>query len=299
MDVSVIIRMYNAGALIHEQLDALAAQKTDLQWEVIVGDNRSTDGSPDAVRSRAADFPVSLKVAEAFRVAGASHARNAAAALATGTVLAMCDADDRVAVDWVQQAFDAVTARSPMVAGRNRRLEDPFRADSEVLNPGILHGRGAQSCNAAMLRSVFLDVGGFDESLPPYGLEDSDLSARVLASGRRIAPAPGMEVYFRETAGIRTKMKKIYSSGQAEAVLLARAHHAHGSELTSTMLLRDLAKLPKDAVRVTRNAGPRALPKWLMRHATVRVGRLTGLHLWVKSGRAGEPVYPFLAEREG
>ena len=89
MDVSVIIRMYNAGALIHEQLDALAAQKTDLQWEVVVGDNRSTDGSLDAVRSRAADFPVSLRVAEAFRVAGASHARNAAAALATGTVLAL------------------------------------------------------------------------------------------------------------------------------------------------------------------------------------------------------------------
>ena len=41
VDVSVIIPMHNGGELIHEQLDALAAQRTDLNWEVIVGDNLS------------------------------------------------------------------------------------------------------------------------------------------------------------------------------------------------------------------------------------------------------------------
>lgn len=298
MDVSVIIPMHNGGELIHEQLDALAAQRTDLRWEVIVGDNRSTDGSPDAVRARAADFPVPLRVVEAFRVAGASHGRNAAAAEAEGRVLTMCDADDRVAVDWVEQAHRAVTEHTPMVAGKNRRLESPFRADSPVLNPAILHGRGAQSCNVAMLRSLFLEVGGFDESLPPYGVEDSELSARVLASGRTITPAPRMVVYFRETQGIRPKLRKIYSSGQAEAVLWARGHAAQGSELTYRMLARDLLRYPADAVRVARTRGVRALPKWLMRHGAVRVGRIAGLRNHVRSGRAGNPVYPF-ADRTG
>lgn len=298
MDVSVIIPMHNGGELIHEQLDALAAQKTDLQWEVIVGDNRSTDGSPDAVRERAKDFPVPLRVAEAFRVAGASHARNAAAALATGRVLAMCDADDRVAGDWVQQAYDAVTARTPMVAGMNRRLEVPFRADSDVLNPRILHGRGAQSGNVAMLRSLFMEVGGFDESLPPYGVEDSDLSSRVLQSGRTITPAPSMVLYFRETEGIRPKLTKIYSSGQAEAVLWARGHRAQGSELTYAMLARDVFRYPADALAVVRTHGIKSLPKWLLRHGAVRTGRIVGLKNWVRSGRAGEPVYPFAGQKE-
>lgn len=297
MDVSVIIPMYNGGELIHEQLDALAAQQTDLEWEVIIGDNRSTDGSPDAVRARAKDFPVALRVADAFRVAGASHARNAAAALATGRVLAMCDADDRVAPDWVQQAYEAVTAEDTIVTGKLRALEGPFDPDSRVVNPQILHGRGILSGNAAMPLRVFREVGGFDESLPPYGVEDSDFSIRALNAGHCILPAPDLVLYFRETTGVRTKMRKIYYSGQAEAVLWARGHRAQGTELTSAMLLRDLAKLPKDALAVARSGGPRALPKWVMRHASVRFGRLTGFHQWVKSGRAGDPVYPFLGDR--
>ena len=44
VDVSVIIPMHNGGELIHEQLDALAAQRTDLTWEVIrVGEPADSD----------------------------------------------------------------------------------------------------------------------------------------------------------------------------------------------------------------------------------------------------------------
>ncbi len=147
---------------------------------------------------------------------------------ARGRVLALCDADDRVAEDWVEQAHRAVTAETPMVAGLIRVMTRPLRPDGPVLNPGILHGRGAMSGNAAILRSVFVEVGGFDESLPPYGMEDSNLSALVLQAGHRIGPAG----------------------------------------------------------------------TWAVRQAAVRTGRLVGLRTWVRSGRAGEPVYPLL-DRQG
>ncbi len=295
IDVSVIIPMHDGGDFIHEQLDALAAQRTELSWEVIVGDNRSTDGSPDAVRARAESFPVPLRVVDAFRVQGASHARNAAAAAARGEVLALCDADDRVAPDWVEQAYRGVTEIAPMVAGLVRVLETPFREESRVLNPAVLHGRGIVSGNAAVRRELFEAVGGFDESLPPYGVEDSDLSARFLAAGHTIAPAPEMVIHFRETRGLRPKLRKIHASGQAEAVLWARGYAAQGTPLTQAQLDMAVAVLPRDAVRVARSRGIRALPKWLMREAAVRLGRSRGYRTWVATGRAGEPRLPFLA----
>lgn len=285
-DVSVIIPMYNGGALIHEQLDALARQVTDLAWEVVVGDNGSTDGSAEAVRARAADFPVPLRVVEDSERRGASHARNRAVAAAAGDVLAMCDADDRVASDWVAQAHRAVREIAPMVARANRRLETPFRPNTELLNPGILHGRGAQTCNAAFRREVFVQVGGFDESLPPYGMEDSNLSARVLAAGHAIEGAPDMVVYFRPTASPLRRLLKICRSGQSEAVLWSRAAHDSGGELTSRELAVHLASLPREALAQVRSSGRRRLPAEVARQAAVR------------TGRAGDPVLPFLDSSE-
>lgn len=260
MDVSVIIPMRNGGSLIHEQLDALAVQATDLDWEVVVGDNGSTDGSAEAVRARAAD--------------------------------------DRVARDWVAQAHRAVREIAPMVAGANRRLETPFCPNTELLNPGILHGRGAQTCNAAFRREVFVQVGGFDESLPQYGMEDSNLSARVLAAGHAIEGAPDMVVYFRPTASPLRRLLKIYRSGQSEAVLWSRAAHDSGGELTSRELAAHLASLPREALAQVRSSGRRRLPAEVARQAAVRAGRLAGLHRWVRTGRAGDPVLPFLDSSE-
>lgn len=295
IDVSVIIPMHNGGELIHEQLDALATQQTSLRWEVIVGDNRSADGSPDAVRARSENFPVPLRVVDAFERQGASHARNTAAAHATGEVLAMCDADDRVAPDWVEQAYRGVKEIAPMVAGANRVLSTPQDVDAPLLNPGILHGRGAQTCNAAILARVFRAVGGFDESLPPYGVEDSDLSARVLRGGFSIGPAPEMLIDFRATRGLRTKLRKIHASGQAEAVLWSRGFAAQGTPLRQSQLAMAVAVLPRDAVRQARRGGIASLPKWILREAAVRTGRWTGFRDWVRTGRAGEPRLPFLA----
>ena len=299
VDVSVIIPMHNGGELIHEQLDALAAQRTDLIWEVIVGDNRSTDGSPDAVRARADSFPVPLAVVDAFRVQGASHARNAAAAAARGEVLAMCDADDRVAPDWVEQAFRGVREIAPIVTGPVRILDPRGKDSGRLLNPGILHGWGILSGNVAVRRELFEAVGGFDESLPPYGVEDSDLSARFLAAGHTIAPHPGLVLYFRETTGLKAKLRKIHSSGQAEAVLWSRGHEAQGTPLAESQFVVALAALPADAVRTARARGLRSLPKWILREAAVRTGRWRGYRRWVKTGKAGEPRLPFLDGRGG
>jgi cellulose synthase/poly-beta-1,6-N-acetylglucosamine synthase-like glycosyltransferase len=96
MAFSAIVPVLNGVETIGEMLDALAEQKTSSQWEVVVADNGSSDGTRDLVRSRARDFPVPLRLIDASAVTGVAFARNAGALAASGVGIAFCDADDRV-----------------------------------------------------------------------------------------------------------------------------------------------------------------------------------------------------------
>ena len=55
MDLSVIVPCHNEESTLPEQLDALAAQEYDGDWEVVVVDNRSTDATAALVQERMAN----------------------------------------------------------------------------------------------------------------------------------------------------------------------------------------------------------------------------------------------------
>jgi hypothetical protein len=90
MAFSAIVPVLNGVETIGEMLDALAEQKTSSQWEVVVADNGSSDGTRDLVRSRARDFPVPLRLIDASAVTGVAFARNAGALAASGVGRAVC-----------------------------------------------------------------------------------------------------------------------------------------------------------------------------------------------------------------
>ena len=52
MDLSVIIPVYNAAALIDRCLDSVFSQKTRYTFEVILIDDGSTDNSVDLINAR-------------------------------------------------------------------------------------------------------------------------------------------------------------------------------------------------------------------------------------------------------
>jgi glycosyltransferase involved in cell wall biosynthesis len=57
MDLSVVIPAHNVAATLGDQLDALAAESWDGEWEIVVVDNCSTDGTAALVRDHAARNP--------------------------------------------------------------------------------------------------------------------------------------------------------------------------------------------------------------------------------------------------
>ncbi|HKV06504.1 MAG TPA: glycosyltransferase family A protein, partial [Thermoanaerobaculia bacterium] len=124
LKLSVVIPCLNAADTLGVQLEALAGQSWPGEWEVIVADNGSTDGSREVVE-RYRDRLPNLRLVDASDKRGQAHARNVGAAAATGEAFLFCDADDEVAPGWL--------------AALGRVLEDrefvACRYDNEKLNP--------------------------------------------------------------------------------------------------------------------------------------------------------------------
>ncbi|GAB3578164.1 hypothetical protein GCM10027579_01340 [Calidifontibacter terrae] len=281
-----MIPAFNAGAVIGAQLDALLAQRTQLRWEIVVADNGSTDETARIVRSRSTDHDVSIRLVDASRHRSPCTARNVGATATLAPLLLFCDADDVVGPGWLEAGAKAL-GRHDVVGGRNRQLTEPFETDSVVLNPqGLLvgsTGRAVLGCNFGVRRDMFFSVGGFDEGLPSYGMDDVDFSRRVAASGGRIGFAPDMVVYFRVTRGTRTILRKTYLSGLAEFVVWHRYPEVFAQRSAPRRLALDVAGFfPTYAAKVVRGERPAIRPA--LRDGLTRVAHLHGHLRWIRTG---------------
>lgn len=91
--VSVCISVRNGEAYVSHMLDSLLVQSFD-DFEIIVVDNHSTDGTPTILASYAAAFPGKINIYKAVLVGGAGVGRNLAFEKSRGEYIWFCDADD-------------------------------------------------------------------------------------------------------------------------------------------------------------------------------------------------------------
>ena len=215
MDLSVIVPCHNEESTLPEQLDALAAQEYDGDWEVVVVDNRSTDATAALVQERMATWS-RLRLVTADRGQGLSHARNAGVAASRGRLLLFCDGDDVAAPGWVAALAHGLTDH-PLVTGR---------LELERLNPGWLAlSRGgaaaapgpprfagtfayASGGNQGMTRDLFDRVGGFTEGVA--GAEDIEFSLRCLGTGVDVREAADAVMHYR----YRTAPGELFRQGR-------------------------------------------------------------------------------------
>tara|TARA_R110001632_G_scaffold164240_3_gene282636 strand:+ start:114 stop:908 length:795 start_codon:yes stop_codon:yes gene_type:complete len=90
--VSIITPLYNAQDFITQTIESIQAQ-TYQNWEQIIVDDLSTDGSVGLVKELAAKDG-RIRLITLSRNCGAAEARNKATTLATGDYIAFLDADD-------------------------------------------------------------------------------------------------------------------------------------------------------------------------------------------------------------
>jgi len=184
VDISVIIPTYNREPFIGRALDSVLAQSRQ-PAEVIVVDDGSTDSTAVLLRQL---YPQVSYVYQENQ--GVSSARNAGIARARYDWLALLDSDD----EWLPAKLAAQSAALSQNPGyrichtdeiwirRNERV-NPMR--KHVKSGGWIYEKCLPMCvispsSVLIHRSVFDDVGDFDEQLP--ACEDYDLWLRICAS---------------------------------------------------------------------------------------------------------------------
>ncbi len=91
--ITVIVPAYNRAATITDCVRSVQAQ-TYTNWELLVVDDGSSDGTPEVVAKLAQDDP-RIRLIQQSRNGGAQAARNAGIRAAMGTWVAFLDSDDQ------------------------------------------------------------------------------------------------------------------------------------------------------------------------------------------------------------
>ena len=114
MDVSVIITAYNVECYISRAIDSALAQQ-NVQLEIIVVDDASTDGTSDIISKYSSNPPPNgegiIKSIKLPTNKGPAAARNAGIALATGNWIAILDGDDAFEPDRLARCLSIATEK--------------------------------------------------------------------------------------------------------------------------------------------------------------------------------------------
>lgn len=200
--VSVVIAARNAEAFIGSAIASVLGQ-TRAAAEIIVVDDGSTDGTAAA----AARFGPRVTLVQ-HQAAGVSRSRNAAVARAEGDWVAFLDADD----EWLpgkleQQArlmLDGVgfvhcdrlnVGEVDGLPERQSAIQPLVQGD--IFATLLVTGNTITTSAVAIRRSLFLQLGGFDERLTHA--EDWDLWLRAAAVSE-VRAAPDALVRYRHQA---------------------------------------------------------------------------------------------------
>jgi glycosyltransferase involved in cell wall biosynthesis len=181
--VTIIVICHNYGRFLAEAIESALAQ-TYPNCEVLVIDDGSTDDSLD-VASR---YRGSVRILTHPNM-GLERTCNRAVAEARGEYFAFLSADDVFESTYVEELLGALR-RSPDASfaycrarmfGSRTGLMRCFPYSAYILVKRLNYINGC----ALTARDDYLAVGGYDEALAEYALEDWDFWLRMLEHGKR------------------------------------------------------------------------------------------------------------------
>ena len=271
--ISVVIPVLDMATTIGPCLDALVAQSLPAsQFEVIVVDNGSTDGTPDVVRR----YPVTLLHEPA---PGACHARNRGIAAARGACIAFTDADCVPSRGWLAAFARALTNDEIDIVAGPLAVLDPeasvlsqysaslgqYAPERTLAHPTFPY---AATGNLCVRRALFDAVGAFNPAFPTY--DSAEFFWRLKQRGPvRSHVERRALVFYRTRASISAFVRQNYGYGLGAGRLMRQADRA-GRLAHGSAALRAWRTRVSDAGSVARAS---------TRGAWTRTATLVGLHV--------------------
>lgn len=232
MKFSVIIPAYNAEATLPALLDSLSSQSYK-DFEVVVIDDFSRDRTPQIARTYKCKF---ITLSENH---GPAFCRNIGAQNAQGEILVFTDSDCRVDHNWlknIDQIFlkdDTEAIMGKLVLMPSTFLGDSISAIGFPAGGAIGFDRiwkvdpngftdSLSSCNCAIRRNVFNKIGGFDETFPFPGGEDSFLAYNLRKLNYKIKYCSNVIVYHDARDSLKGFLKWQFRRGISSAIFSSK-----------------------------------------------------------------------------
>lgn len=247
MNVSIIIVNYNTRELIKNCLKSIYEHTRNIDFEVIVSDNGSTDGSIEMIKS---EFPQVVLINNNMNL-GFGRANNIAAKVAKGKYLFFLNSDTRIINNAIYYFYKEAEENcekktnkilgcillddqgvkthsyekfTPLFKGIFRCIVQTYpilvklssvlinaRNRSDKENEDVDRKEDIQFIIGAdlfILTDIFFDIHGFDEKFFMY-FEDEDLCRRAQKKSVLCDIIPNVQIIHSESKSTKIKSKKI------------------------------------------------------------------------------------------
>jgi GT2 family glycosyltransferase len=209
--VSLIILTYNNLDYTRQCLESIFSKTIYPNYEIVVVDNASTDGTPDYLQTVAATHP-NMRLVLNKENRGFAAGNNQGVAAASGAYIAYLNNDIVVTPGWLSGLLThlsdpAIGAVGPVTnyAGNESRIAVDYHniSDLDDFARRYTRAHAGQSFEIRMLalfcmllrRSVIEAVGPLDEQFGVGMYEDDDFSLRIRQKGYRILCAEDVYIH--------------------------------------------------------------------------------------------------------
>ncbi len=207
VDVSIIVPVYNARHLTLCCLESLLSHKSRFEFEVLIADDESSDGTAELLSG----FGAAVRLVGNAGRKGFLGNCNHAATSARGKFLVFLNNDTIVLPGWLDELVAALRdgADIGLVGSRMISLNGKLQeAGSFVFSDGRTARYGSKDdptkeiynrsrdtdfisgASIAVPAHIWRELGGFDERFSPGYYEDVDLAFRVRGHGFRVVYCP-------------------------------------------------------------------------------------------------------------
>ena len=221
IEISVVIPAYNAETTLDSCLDSLKKQ-TLPPFQIILVDDSSND------RTASIASEAGIEILSFSSRGGPAIARNAGADRAEGDIILFLDADVTVPPDLIERIIDCFNSDSSVVAVQT--VYSPFCPAEDMVsryqNYYYYHALARINENstatfatwcAAILRNTFIEIGGFNTSIPEPTVEDEELGYEIADRGYKIALAKDIQVTHLASYTISQFSRRRYRMARAQA----------------------------------------------------------------------------------
>ena len=240
-DFTLAVATRDRPALVRRFLVPLARRAVEQGWDVVVVDQ--------SVAGETRQLIEPLQGVRYLRSEpGLSRARNAAVQGSETPVIAFCDDDVEVPVEWFAEVQRLIGANA--AAGV---LCGPVRTNEGRLLPGVTEAeyrwpahpfRLGTGANIVVRRAALDEVGGFDEQLGAgarfHAAEETDLLYRIQRAGWTILYSNALEIVHFEARTLGAELRLHYRYGYGAGAQTAK-HGAAGDRRALRFGVAELA----------------------------------------------------------